>query len=99
MSHRNTKTPTKTPDQRFELVMSHVALGAMALATVLSAVNVSDHREAKVHAVLQPAYTLAGDQGGAHDDSFSSHRRMEELRHEHATYGSLMRTHPTTGSL
>lgn len=98
MSRKNKNTNNTA--QRLEMVFSHAALGAMAVATMLSTIHLPENREAKGLPAMQPVYAVAGEAGvESSHESGSRHQRLEEIRHPHASYGSTMRSHPTAGSL
>jgi hypothetical protein len=80
-----------------EDVISKIGFAAMSAAAMLSLVEIEHLRTQKVE-VFQPAYaTVSTAPDGLNKGDEMIRREKEESPHSIVSYGTTMRSHPTTG--
>lgn len=95
MVHKN-KNHTKISVERLHHIADIAGMVIVSFATVLNMVELAEHEGRQIVSFMQPHYAMAA----ATDEQGTELRRSgrEEIRHTSATYGAIMRSHPTSGT-
>lgn len=89
---------TKNYPSNIESIVSSIGMTVITVATMLHVAELPHSNEPKMTGTLQPVYASAQPaESQAHSEDARRSGR-EEVRHSSATFGAVMRSHPTAGS-
>jgi hypothetical protein len=74
-----------------------LALGLMAVATIIGMTEISDHREIRALTTMQPAYAFAGGGSLQPTQDNTIRKEKEEVAHRPISYGITMRSEAVSG--
>lgn len=86
----------KNNHSNIETIASNLGMAVVALAAVLHVAELPHEGDRYQTATLQPTY-VTSQSADTHSEEMRRSGR-EEVRHSSATFGAIMRSHPTAGS-